>query len=349
MRRCLIVFAVGCNFSAGQVHDAPAGSEPAPPIDANIVFVTSNTVIVGMLGGLDAADAFCQMSAQAAQLPGRYVAWLSTTRTNAATRLANARGWVRLDGKPVVDTVDDLVAGHILYPPLLDEHGVSDPSAAFEVATATAGSGMRMGETCNDYTAEAGAITIGRADGTTERWTNVNAGVGCSSAVHLYCFGVDRANRVAVTPAPGSRAFVSNEALTLASIQGADQQCASEAMSAALPGVFVAGLATTTESVSSHVGVGPWVRVDGVAIGKLDALLAPLNVTAQGQYVSTQVWTGATGPNQMGTPASTCADWASSSGSGLIGDTARSSGFAFGDGSVPCTTLLPVYCLESKQ
>ena len=347
MRRCLVVLAVGCNFSAGEVHDAPAGGEPGPPSDTNIVFVTSNAVIPGMIGGLAQADAFCQTSAQDAQLPGRYVAWLSTNTTNAVSRLANARGWVRVDGRPVVDTVGDLIAGHIWYPPLLDEHGIADPSAAFAMATATAGDGTRTGETCSDYTAGGGTITAGRADGATERWTNAGAAVGCDSPVHLYCFGVDHATGVMVMPAPGRRAFVSNEALMLASIQGADQQCASEAASVGLPGNFVAALATTAASVTSRVGGGPWVRVDGVAIGRLDALLAPLNVTVNGAYVSAQVWTGATGPDQPGTPESTCADWATTSTIGLVGDAARSSGVAFDAGDASCATPLSFYCLDA--
>jgi hypothetical protein len=185
---------------------------------------------------------------------------------------------MRRDGKPFVDTVDDLVAGRIFYPPRLDENGVDDATGALEIATATAGTGVRNGETCTDYTQQSGAISVGKADGTTERWTNVNAGLGCNAAVHLYCFGVDRAAHVSATPAAGKRAFVTEATFGVDGVLSADQLCEMEA--AQLPGKFVAALSTSTETASSRIGTGPWVRLDGVSIGTLDAPLAPLNVTS---------------------------------------------------------------------
>jgi len=71
----------------------------------NIVFVTSTLSTPGNIGSLAAADAICTARAQAAALPGAYVAWLSSTVTSAKARLGSARGWVRVDGMPVADTV----------------------------------------------------------------------------------------------------------------------------------------------------------------------------------------------------------------------------------------------------
>ena len=336
MRGCLIVLAVGCNFTAGEVHDT--GDAP------NIMFVTSNTVVAAMLGGLDGADRFCQTSAHDAKLPGTYRAWLSTTTTNARDRLTGASGWVRVDGKPFVDTVDDLVAGRMFYPPRLDENGGDDPTGAFQVATGTAGNGGRSSETCDDYTAQVGSVTIGKADGTTERWTNANAALGCAGAVHLYCFGIDRAAHVTVTPASGKRAFVTDASFGLGGVLGADQLCQTEA--APLSGTFVAAIATSTEPASSRIGSAPLVRLDGVAIGTLDAPLAPLNVTPARHYVTSRVWTGAPTPEELGSDASTCKDWTSSALSGTAGDVARSNAVSFDDGAQPCANQASLYCLE---
>lgn len=340
MRGCLIVAAVGCNFSAQHVPDAR--DAPDAPLGANIMFVTSATVIPGMLGSLDAADAFCQMSAQRASLPGTYVAWLSSSRVNAADRLGTARGWVRRDGLPVADRVADLVAGRMFYPPRLDESGLDVGSTL--VATATDATGKRLDDTCGDFASTTGSIEVGAADGTTERWTNAGAQAACSAPSPVYCFGIDLSTTVAVSPVPGKRAFVSTTAMNLGGVDTADVQCQNDA--AQLQGTFRAALATSASSAASRVGTGPWVRVDGVAFGTLDAPKAPLNVTAQGSYVATQVWTGATKPGELGDDTSTCADWAAAAATGIVGDVARSGAEWFDALTAPCAADLGVYCLE---
>jgi len=72
----------------------------------NFVFATS-TSYPADFGGLAGADAICNQHAGDAGLPGTYVAWLSTTTVDARDRLAGARGFVRPDGLPFADTVDD--------------------------------------------------------------------------------------------------------------------------------------------------------------------------------------------------------------------------------------------------
>jgi hypothetical protein len=115
----------------------------------NYVFVTS-TVVDVPFGGLAGADARCQEFATLGDLPGTYVAYLSTSDTDAIDRLAGSRGWIRPDGKPFVDSLADLAAGHILYPPRLDERG--QPHDNVEVFTGTGEDGRRVGPTCQDWT-----------------------------------------------------------------------------------------------------------------------------------------------------------------------------------------------------
>src|SRR5262249_42476658 len=92
----------------------------------NFVFITAEGVAPGSYGSLEAADRHCEESAAAAGLPpGPYVAWLSTQRDSAKARLGNARGWVRPDGYPVVDQVDDLVKGRMYMPIRVSARGAA--------------------------------------------------------------------------------------------------------------------------------------------------------------------------------------------------------------------------------
>ena len=96
--------------------------------DFNLVFVTSAT-FASDLGGTSAYDVSCNDAASAAGINDsdangtRFVAWLSDASSTAATRIGAARGFVRLDGKPVADTMASLLTGGILNPIRIDENG----------------------------------------------------------------------------------------------------------------------------------------------------------------------------------------------------------------------------------
>src|SRR5262245_12432676 len=92
------------------------GSRPDIVVTSNVAFVTTRTLNPSTFGGLAGADAICQATADQAGLPGTYIAWLSTTTTNAVDRLAGSRGWVRTDGVPFADTPADIAAGRIFAP-----------------------------------------------------------------------------------------------------------------------------------------------------------------------------------------------------------------------------------------
>lgn len=98
------------------------------------------------------------------------------------------------------------------------------------------------------------------------------------------------------------RIFVTSAVQTagLGGIAGADEICATEAADANLQGEFKAWLSTTSSSVAdrlSHDG-GPFVRVDEMVVANdwadlVDgALLAPINLDANGQPRTGDVWTG---------------------------------------------------------
>jgi cysteine-rich repeat protein len=73
-----------------------------------IVFVTSE-IYTGNLGGLAGADAKCQSLADAAGLPGNYMAWLSTGASSPSTRFTQSPNpYVLVNGTKVADVVGPL-------------------------------------------------------------------------------------------------------------------------------------------------------------------------------------------------------------------------------------------------
>ncbi|MBK9030190.1 MAG: InlB B-repeat-containing protein [Myxococcales bacterium] len=290
----------------------------------NFAFVTSTTR-TGNLGGLAGADAICQAAATAVNLAGTYRAWLSTSTVNASSRLAPASGWVRVDGKPFVNTVADLTSGRIFYPLVINERGGNIVGST--VWTGTSSSGVLSGTACTNWTdgTTAGlSASIGFNEYGTSGWTQ-NGGGACTGSQHLYCFGVDRTATVAPPPATAvRRAFVSSAAwLPNGGLAGADVLCASEASAAGLTGSFRALLATTGASAASRFSTAgnPWARVDdvvlaptaagflgGAAAGPPTFWDAALNVTAARGYGFDRTWAGAATVQTAGTGTS-CTGW----------------------------------------
>jgi len=316
----------------------------------NVAFMTSEKLAVGTIGGIAQANAKCQSAAEARGLPGMYHAWLATQDASAQAQLGDARGWVRVDNRPFVDTVTDLLAGRILSPLRLDETGVDHADGIEPIATGAHSDGLPNG-TCADYTSSSGLFGIGRADGGTFRWSD-DGTIPCDNTnLHLYCFAVDR-NEPAVVPPPAvgaKRAFVTDGGFVATALgrDAADMECMAEAALATIDGVFAAYLATTTQAAIDHVGAGPWVRLDGVDIGTLDAPLAALNLTPTGNYTTGGVWTGAPDAHTLGDPTSNCSDWTGIGGDGITGDRTHSSNRAYAQpGLAMCGTALGLYCFE---
>jgi len=177
-----------------------AGSGP------NYMFVTSMTYSPGFRS-LSAADGNCNGLAAIAGLPGTYRAWLSTTDVRAIDRLAGARAWIRPDGAPFADTLDDIANGRILNPPLIDERRHAWPGLPIEnvppeirVMTGTQPmGGPADGATCDDWSTYLGTGGGGSVEWTTDSWTSGYI-FNCGERVHMYCFGVDRAEPLAPAP-----------------------------------------------------------------------------------------------------------------------------------------------------
>jgi hypothetical protein len=334
--------------------DATADVSSDTPVGANLVFVTSRAHPIVGLGGM--ADQLCAMHAVEGGHAGTFRAWISTTGSNALSRIAGARGWVRFDGQPVADLPADIAQGKLFVPIRFDEHG--DLVAGNDlVVTATGGNGSPTGGNCANFTSTTGDVFSGTPLGTTEDWT-ATVTRACGSSGRLYCFQVDRSVPVAPVTAAGRLAFVSSTPWDRETgIATADALCGSEATAAGLTGTFAAVLATTTASAASRFSaVGPtWVRRDGVPIGAtandvlLGNLLAPPNVTLSNTYVGSPVVTGAASIIGLATDTTSCNDWSTTMGNGSInGSSGTISARWFDDSrySAPCSSDDVVYCFE---
>ncbi len=342
--------------------DDDAGTDAGPPpVLANYVFVTSTTHVPGELGGLQGADAICNDLAAAARLPGRYIAWLSSSSENAIDRLiaTGARGWVRTDGLAVADDVQALVGGLNWYP--IDRDELGQPRSGI-VLTATAPEGTLSGVTCTDWTDATSATQVsgGNTKGMGGHWTSGNV-PRCDGSVvlpRLYCFGVDRNADVAPEQRVGRIAFITAGLYAPGSgLSAADALCQDEAEAASRTGSFRALLATSAASALSRFDTSGslWVRADLVpfvasieqfAAGRPDTTV---HVQADGRtYVRSVVtaWMGATTPGAT-VNASTCQDWMSD----LETDRATTDyvldASSFAGGSQECTAgPYRIYCLE---
>lgn len=345
---------------------AGTGGAPATGNDhtgPNTVFVTSAT-FPNRLQPLAAADDRCTAAAHAASLPGQYRAWLSTTAVDARDRLGQARGWVRADGSPFADTVDDIATGRIFNLLNVDERGMPSTLLADDlIMTGTNQYGLLMpGQNCDNWASDTQeGFSGGTKLGTTGIWTAWSTSP-CGTPAHLFCFGVDHSYPVAppAPPAGSKRAFVTEgKWVADGGLVGADYFCSVEAAAAGLSGTFAALLASATSTAASRfasLAGAVWFRVDGVPLnvagrppfGAPDGrnLIAPLNVTSKRNYLPNEdVWTGALQPGELGPgSAFTCS-------TDVSGDILAINGFVgyvplwFGVNTTDCSARR-LYCFE---
>jgi hypothetical protein len=324
----------------------------------NVVFVTSTQHRPSALGGLEGADAICQMRADAAGLDGTYRAWLSTSDTDAKNRLAGARGWVRPDGSPFARDLAQIVAGGFYYPPMLDEHGAV-PST-WRVWTGTLGDGTALafeGHFCQDWTDDDPGTSAlqGELDAGPGWWSDRFI-VPCDDAARLYCFGIDHDYDLEIEPVQGRQVFVTNAGLDADEGRDvADTLCAAEAAAAGLSGSFLALMAVPGSAPADRFDLGgpPWVRMDGIplfapgdAMGSLETAIA---LRANGTVASVAMaWLGSTSPTAAGTLDHTCQDWSSLMGSAPLATVFHTFWYnwGLGGGTDECDARFPVICFE---
>jgi hypothetical protein len=342
LRHAWILIAVA---ACGRDHFDPAH---------NYAFVTSKVYDPSTFGAdLAGADAICATAASDAGLLGDYVAYIASRTRFGQTRIANARGWVRLDEQPFADSADDIVAGRLFHPLSIDELGEDVGAGAAEVATGFHPNGS-IDYNCQDWTTPLDTYVAGRTDATSVDWVSGGGTPACTTAARLYCFGTSYDAPLAVTPAAGPRMFVTVQAfIPGGGLAAADALCANEAQTAGLGGTFLAMLPLTGTTAMSRFDMSrpAWVRPDGISLaasrlafaaGELDT--SP-NVTALGTYATGVAITG--GPPVAVTTNSTCADWTNPATASPSGGLVNHMGVdAFNGAVINGCSGAPIYCLE---
>jgi hypothetical protein len=177
-------------------------------LNPNIMFVTKDT-FTGDLDGVANADKMCTQFAHDAGFSGNYRAYLSYRTTpnavvNAPERFADASGWVRPDGKPFMNTVDQMHKGTVLNAPRIMQNKEDVTNTATEaVWTGTNVDGLHGGSEgeCEPVGAFAPWDGIGTssffglATYTTARLVRAD-GFNCGNQAHLYCLGIDRKAKI---------------------------------------------------------------------------------------------------------------------------------------------------------
>ena len=298
-----------CTFNATRDTTIEARFTARP----NRVF-TSSVQHDGDFGGLPGADAFCAQLAATAQLSGTWIALLSSASQNIQTRLADSRGWVRVDGAPVADSSVALfqTPWHSIA---IDENGA-------EVAF---GEVWRMNTGCQDWmSAQPG--DVGRRYDTRRAWAHLSGGGerACDTTGYLRCAEIGASVAIQPSFAAGRGAFTTDAAwMPSSGLAAADALCAAEAVAAGRSGTYRALLATTGASAISRFSDGPpWVRSDGMpllptAMDWNSAVLldAAPGFNAMGVALSfSTIALGAPSPKAVGQAANTCDNWTSATG-----------------------------------
>jgi hypothetical protein len=353
-----VAVAAGCGregFDPNACSDAHAEPDVSTA-QYNIAFVTSTKHLPTAIGtDLSGGDAICMQRAAAAGLPGTFRVFASITSLGAHERLAGARGWVRTDGAPLVDLIDDFNGGKVFYPLALDEFGAQAPGAFAATGSYSTGE-VAAGNNCADFADGTSASSTIVGDPGATLTDSINGGTAaCNLDLRLYCFQIDKSAALAFGKQTGRLAFVTTQPYIVdaGGMATADNLCNSEAALAGFPQDFKAVLATSTAGALSRFDLtgAKWVRPDGVPIATSPlgvaspGLVAPINQTVTGTYVGGSVTTGVettiTQPSTM-----TCSDWIQPGGITYIGYADYTyAAFAGGGTKLGCTTQ-PVYCLE---
>jgi hypothetical protein len=163
--------------------DTGAPPAPAGPLKAFV----SSAIVTGGFGGLAGADKICNDLAKAQNLPGTYVAWVSTTGTNAIDRITANGPWQRVDGQVVAQTKAQLGTGALTTALRRDEKNQEPPLAEDRVWTATGADGKFVGGSdCAGWTG-AGKGRVGEAEHANGQWTAL-VDEACTEINRVYCF-----------------------------------------------------------------------------------------------------------------------------------------------------------------
>lgn len=189
---------------AGPVDAGPtdAGPADAGPVDlgatdggsgAQRIFVTAaeyhgnyRAVFPSATSGTEAADMFCQLTAEGAGLTGSWRAWMSDTGSNAIDRIAGIGPWVNMMGETVFMNRAALTVSAPMNSMAYNELG---ESTSHYVWTGTSTGGVVSLNTCGDWGYGTGVYhgTYGIPGSVSSAWTSYNV-ASCDTLNALLCF-----------------------------------------------------------------------------------------------------------------------------------------------------------------
>lgn len=146
----------------------------------------SSTTYTGNLGGIDGADAICQSLANKADLGGRWMAWLSSSKRSMNDFIARTANYKLLGSTPPIINATNLYS--LASAINRDEDGNSIASSSAWTGTSASGS-VDGTNTCSDWTSTSGSARVGSTAGTGSTWT-YNATATCGNSYRIYCFEI---------------------------------------------------------------------------------------------------------------------------------------------------------------
>lgn len=179
---------------AGPMDAGPADAGPvdAGPTGARRIFVTAAehnanflSIFPAAANGLDAADMYCQLTAEGAGVTGTWRAWLSSPTSNAIDRIAGTGPWVNMVGDTVFMNRAALTVSAPMHSMRYTELGAI---ANEYVWTGTGAGGVSSGSTCSGWTSDSSSSgSYGDSDSTSETWTNYGFEY-CYETHSILCF-----------------------------------------------------------------------------------------------------------------------------------------------------------------
>jgi hypothetical protein len=323
-------------------------------IDANLIFASKQR-LTGTFGTVGVVDALCRDAAAEAGLEGTWIALVSAPQLDARDRLLSpgARGFHRLDGKPIADTATDLFS-RVWYPVLYDQHGAVHDGPVW---TGTGGDGTIAPLNCNGWTPRdpsASFAATGRASGGPGMFQSRFQ--ACAMTASVYCAMVDKRVGLAAPPVTtGKLAFITTGGVTGAGgYDEAQALCDAEKPRVGRP-VVHALLATPGQAASRFLSPDAlYTRPDGLRVGTGAQIVAGeletgIWVHAAGTHTDrTFVWTGSTAVTTAeGGPAASCAAWSAAGTDAVVGTPAVDPVEWWNTGVSRCgADPIPVYCVE---
>lgn len=284
-------------------------------LNFNLAFVTSTEQPTN-LGSPAAYDTVCNDLATAAGINDgngtAFVAWMSSATSNATTRLGLAAGWVRMDGRVVALTRNNLMVDQkVLNPVRFAETG--EDLGDTNLITGTLVNGTVAAAHCNNWTGS-GTAQLGNGMGGPGAWSDGGTGSCAAGGYRVLCMMRSYVSAPAAADTfMGKKVWVSNAAYQPDPVANPDTTC-----NADKPAGVAMGRALVTRSTSTAASLltagTMYVRPDGQEVGTGAEIIAGnarggIWQAGNGTYWTGRAWTGSPQIDQLGQFNSTCGDW----------------------------------------